>query len=180
MDSRWCPDDPAFTGFYRIEYGLWHGQTASELVAPAQKLVHDIQALRTAYPGMIRYPQAALSDLALRTHEILEHAIRFQLSGADDFGSGTTLATANANLDAIQAQLQMLRPLLTTSYPDLSGLDRAFARLRNLVQAAQISGHWRPVSALSATARTDLNAAAAQTVTLLAPIATMFESSPLP
>ena len=22
-------NDPSFTGFYRIEYGLWHGQSAS-------------------------------------------------------------------------------------------------------------------------------------------------------
>ena len=34
-----------------------------------------------------------LLDIGLRTHEILENALEFQLSGHDDYGSGTTLAT---------------------------------------------------------------------------------------
>jgi iron uptake system component EfeO len=171
--------DPSFTGFYRIEYGLWHGQPAADLAGPAQQLSTVVRALRTAYPGMVPYPQAALSDLALRTHEILEHTIRFQLSGADDFGSGTTLATADANIDATRSQLGMLAPLLATRYPNLSAVQVWLGRLQRLVDARH-TGNWTPVSKLTASQREAIDSAAAQTVQLLAPIAVMFESSPLP
>jgi iron uptake system EfeUOB component EfeO/EfeM len=173
-------NDPSFTGFYRIEYGLWHGQSAAQLIGPARVLYRDIQSLRTAYPGMILYPQAALSDLALRTHEILEHAIRFQLSGADDFGSGTTLATAEANIDATRAQLGMLRPMLASWQPELAAAYFWLDRLRRLIAAEQVGGTWTPASELSTSQREQINSAAAETVQLLAPIASMFESSPLP
>jgi iron uptake system component EfeO len=173
-------NDPGFTGFYRVEYGLWHGQSAARLTGPARRLGHEVQALRTAYPGMARYPQAALADLALRTHEVLEHAIRFQLSGADDYGSGSTLATAAANLDAIRAQLAMLRPLLLSRYPQLPALDGGLDRLRHLIDAAHASNEWTPVNRLTSRQHEDLNAAAAQAVQLLAPIPVLFEASPLP
>jgi iron uptake system component EfeO len=172
--------DPSFTGFYRIEYGLWHGQSAAQLTGPAYRLVQDIGALRTAYPGMISYPQAALSDLALRTHEILEHSIRFQLSGADDYGSGTTLATADANVEATRAQLSMLRPLLASRYQDLPTVYTWLGRLRRLVDAERTVHGWTAAAALSITQREDIDSAAAQCVQLLAPVAVMFEASPLP
>ena len=129
---------------------------------------------------MVLYPQAALSDLALRTHEILEHTIRFQLSGADDFGSGTTLATAAANISATRAQLTMLRPLLLTRYPDLPTLYIWLNRLQQLIDAEQTSNGWIPVGTLTTAQREQIDSVAAQTVQLLAPIAAMFESSPLP
>jgi iron uptake system EfeUOB component EfeO/EfeM len=172
--------DPSFTGFYRIEYGLWHGQSAAQLIGPTQLLYRDIQSLRTAFPGLMLYPQAALSDLALRTHEILEHAIRFQISGADDFGSGTTLATADANIEATQAQLSMLKPLLTSRYADSSPVYSWLDRLQRLIVAQHSRNGWIPVDKLSTTQREDINSAAAETVQLLAPIPVMFESSPLP
>jgi iron uptake system component EfeO len=172
--------DPSWSGFYRIEYGLWHGQPATALVGPAQRLGQNIQELRTAYPGMIGYPQQALSDLALRTHEILEHAMRFQLSGADDYGSGTTLATAAANIDATRAQLGTLRSLLVTRYPDLPSVYSTLDRLQRLVDAEKTANGWTSAKALSTAEREDIDSAAAECVQLLAPVATMFEASPTP
>ena len=48
----------------------------------------DVNALLAWWPTQ----QIPLSDLGLRTHEILENALEFQLTGHDDYGSGTTLA----------------------------------------------------------------------------------------
>ena len=101
--------DPAFTGFYRIEYGLWHGQGARQLRGPAAKLDRDVAALRRFWPGM----EVDLLDLGLRTHEILENALEFQLTGHDDYGSGTTLATTAANITGTRELLAVLHPLLS-------------------------------------------------------------------
>ena len=171
--------DPGFTGFYRLEYGLWHGQSAAELTGPADKLLLDVRSLSTAWPGMQLPQPQALSDLALRTHEVLENAMRFQLSGLDDFGSGTTLATAAAGIGATRAQLQILNPLLVTRYQHLPALYGWLARLQRLLDAAQTSRGWTPVTELTTAQRENIDAAAGQTLELLAAIPVMFEASPI-
>jgi iron uptake system component EfeO len=170
-----------FTGFYRLEYGLWHGQSAAELTRPADELALAIRELRTAWSGMILTPVQALSDLALRTHEILEHAMRFQLSGHDDFGGGTTMATAAANIDATLAQLKILHPLLISRYHDLPALYSWLDRLQSLVNEAKTSHGWIPASQLSTARREQIDAAVGQTLELLDPIPVMFEAErPIP
>jgi iron uptake system component EfeO len=172
---------PNFTGFYRLEYGLWHGQSAAELTGPTDTLANAVHQLMVAWPGMVLPPDQALGDLALRTHEILEHAMRFQLSGQDDFGSGTTMATAAANIDATVAQLKILRPLLLTRYHDLPALYSWLDRLQRLVNEAKTDHGWVPVSRLSITQRGQIDAAAGQTLELLAPVPVMFEAErPIP
>ena len=170
--------DPSFTGFYRLEYGLWHGQSAAELTGPAETLNLDVRSLETSYPGPQLLPPLALSDLALRTHEVLENAMQQQLSGQDDFGSGTTLATVAAGIDATRAQLSFLRPLLNGRYQDLLALYSWLGRLQSLVDAQKASRGWTPVTSLATGQREMLDAAAGQTVQLLALIPPLFEADP--
>ncbi len=95
----------SWTGFFRIEYGLWHGQSAAELAPLGDQLVTDIKGLIKAFPGQTTDP----NDLPLRTHEILENALQFQLTGIQDYGSGTTLDTLYANTQGTQ---QVLLPAI--------------------------------------------------------------------
>jgi iron uptake system component EfeO len=170
----------SFTGFYRLEFGLWHGQLSSELTEPADQLVTDVRSLATAWPGMQLQPPFALSDLALRTHEVLENAMQLQLSSQDNFGSGTNMAMMAAAVDATRAQLAILHPLLVSRYQDLPALYSWLSRLQQLVLTADTSQGWTPVSQLSATEREELDSAAAQTVELLAGIPPLFEAKPMP
>jgi len=169
-----------FTGFYRLEYGLWHGQSASQLAGPADELAVNVRNLSAAWPGMVMQPPFQLSDLALRTHEVLEDAMQFQLSGQDNFGSNTNMAMMAAAIDATRAQLAILEPLLVTRYQDLPALDTWLNRLQRLVDATQSSSGWTPVSALSSTQHAELDSAAGQTVELLAGIPPLFEAKPMP
>jgi iron uptake system component EfeO len=165
-------NDPGFTGFYRLEYGLWHGQPASELNGPAQQLYHDVLALNAAFPSM----EIDLLDLGLRTHEILENALEFQLTGHDDYGSGTTLATTAANITGTEELLTILRPLLVVRYPALPSVYVWLDRLQTLIDAQQQpNGTWTPVSMLSTTAQGQIDAACDQALTELAPIAVITE-----
>ena len=163
--------DRSFTGFYRLEYGLWHHQSAAQLAGPAEQLGHDVRALRSAFGGM----EIPYADLGLRTHEILENALQFQLTGHDDFGSGTTLATTAANIDATRELLRILHPLLVTRYRSLPAVYAWLGRLQGLVDAADTGHGWTPVGSLAAARRAQLDAAAGQTLELLAPIAVIFE-----
>lgn len=174
-------NDPGFTGFYRLEYGLWHGQSTAELIKPASQLDLNVRALQTSWPGIELPSTQAMGDLALRTHEILEDAMQNQLSGLDDFGSGTTLATFAAGIDATRAQLGILYPYLVTRYPQTSALYSSLDQLGRLVNAEKTSRGWTPASDLSTTQREQLDAAAGQTVELLSPIPVIFEQErPIP
>jgi len=163
---------PEFTGFYRVEYGLWHGQRATELAGPAGQLDQDVRALQAAFPGM----EIDLLDLGLRTHEILENALEFQLTGHDDYGSGTTLATTEANVEGTFELLKVLHPLLAARYRQLPAVYTWLDRLQGLVAAARHpNGSWTPVDDLGPSGREQINAAASQALEELAPIAVISE-----
>jgi iron uptake system component EfeO len=168
-------NDPDFTGFYRLEYGLWHGQSDAELAEAASQLAVNVQTLRTAWPGIELPPTQAVGDLALRTHEILEDAMQNQLSGQDNFGSGTILASLAAGINATRAQLGILRPYLTSRYPQTQALYSSLDQVQRLVDAEKTSTGWTSPSKLSTGQRERLDAAAGQTVELLAPIPVIFE-----
>jgi iron uptake system component EfeO len=164
-------NDPQFTGFYRVEYGLWHGQTAAQLTGPANQLVSNVLALQAAWPGM----EQDLLDLGLRTHEILENALEFQLSDHDDYGSGTTLATTAANITGTEELLTLLHPILVTRYPGLPAVYQWLGRLQALLTAQDHDGTWTPVPQLPTYTREQIDAAASQALQELAPIAVITE-----
>jgi iron uptake system component EfeO len=162
---------PRWTGFYRLEYGLWHGQSARELSGSAARLVHDVRALRAAWPAT----EINLLDIGLRTHEILENALEFQLTGHDDYGSGTTLATTEANIQGTFELLSVLHPLLAVRYRSLPAVYTWLDRLQGLLLAARRDGTWTPVSRLGAYRREQIDAACGQALEELAPIAVITE-----
>ncbi|MET8246407.1 iron uptake transporter permease EfeU [Streptomyces sp. NPDC005202] len=164
--------DKDFTGFHRVEYGLWHGQSADELKAPAQRLADDAAGLQKAFPTQDFAP----GDLPLRAHEILENTLQFELTGDADQGSGTELATADANLAGTRELLTVLKPLLTTRAPHLlPTVDADVARLQKLLDAAHHGDTWTPVDRLDETARARLNGATGQLLEDLAPIPDLLE-----
>jgi iron uptake system EfeUOB component EfeO/EfeM len=165
-------NSPNWTGFYRVEYGLWHGQSAAELKKPAVQLLGYVLGLKKAFPTL----QQDLLDIGLRTHEILENALEFQLTGHDDYGSGTTLATVAANITGTEELLKILHPLLVTRYSALPAVYTWLSRLKQLIDAQQEpDGAWTPVSKLSTSAREQIDAAASQALQELAPIAAITE-----
>jgi iron uptake system component EfeO len=162
---------PDWTGFYRLEYGLWHGQSAATLAKPSARLVHDVRALQASWPTT----EIALLDIGLRTHEILENALQFQISGHDDYGSGTTLATTEANIAGTRVLLTELHPVLAPRYPGLPAVDTWLDRLQKLIDATHTSHGWTAVGQLPTSTRQDIDAAASQALVELAPIADITE-----
>ncbi|MEV8523877.1 iron uptake transporter permease EfeU [Streptomyces sp. NPDC052000] len=165
-------NDKDFTGFHRVEYGLWHGQSASDLAAPAAHLAEDSAGLQKAFPAQDFAP----GDLPLRTHEILENTLQFELTGDADQGSGTSLATADANLAGTRELLGVLRPLLVSRDAQLlPRIDADIARVQKLLDAAHHDQSWTPVDRLDAAARTRLNGATGQLLEDLAPVPDLLE-----
>jgi iron uptake system component EfeO len=165
-------NSPQWTGFYRLEYGLWHGQAAHELTGVADTLDADVRALRKTWPST----EINLLDLGLRTHEILENALEFQLTGHDDYGSGSTLATTEANIGGTLELLTILHPLLAVRYAGLPAVYTWLDRLQSLLdKGKRPNGQWWPASALAASSREQIDAACGQALEELAPIAAITE-----
>ncbi|MBE1501565.1 iron uptake system component EfeO [Amycolatopsis lexingtonensis] len=166
------PADPGFTGFHRLEQGLWHGEDLGALAAFADRLDTDARALQASFGGS----QVDGNDLGLRAHEIMENTLQFELTGRTDYGSGTNLATARANLDGTRAVLDVLRPLLAPRYPELSKVDSWLTRTQSALDAAhRPDGSWTRLAQLSQPQRQKLNADVGELTELLAPIAAIAE-----
>jgi iron uptake system component EfeO len=153
--------DTGFTGFHRVEYGLWHDEPASSLAAVTRRLERDVRALRSAFPEERIDP----ADLPLRAPEVLEQTLRLQLTGDADQGSGTTLRTAAANLEGTRELIDVLRPLLRTRDPDLGAVDAWIDRL-----AAALKGE-SDVDRLPRAERERLNGTTGRLLELLASVA---------
>jgi high-affinity iron transporter len=147
--------DKDFTGFHRLEYGLWHGEAAASLAPVADQLDSDVHGLIGDWPKQDFDP----ADLPLRAHEILENTLQFQLTGDADYGSGTTLATADANLAGTREVLTVIRPLVQARDPrGLAQIDAWLDRFGTAVDAAKKpDGTWTPADQLDPAARQKLN-----------------------
>lgn len=164
--------DPDFAGFHRVEYGLWHAQTAGQLKAPVQALADAVAGLQKAFPAQDFDP----GDLPLRAHEILENTLQFELTADTDEGSGTNLATANANLAGTRELLTVLKPLLTTRAPELlTTVDADIARLQKLLDAEHQGASWTPVEKLDALTRQQLNGVTGRLLEDLSPVPDLLE-----
>ena len=162
--------DPAFTGFHRLEIGLWHDEPMAALAPVADRLHADVRDLRQSFPAA----QIEPNDLALRAHEIMEDALQFEVSGRADYGSGTTLATTLANIEGTRTVLGVLRPLLQQRLPTLPTVDSWLDRATVAVQAARRpDGTWTPVGALDRRHREEVDGALAELTEQLAPVATI-------
>lgn len=160
-------DDRDFTGFHRIEYGLWHGQRAAALTPSADALAQAVAGLRKTFP----HTQIDPLEVAIRAHEITENALQFELTGQTDFGSGSNLATVGANLDGTSTVLGILKPVLTGRYSALPQLDEALTRATQDVKARQGD----PLSKISREQRERIDSDISELSELLAPVAEICE-----
>jgi high-affinity iron transporter len=169
-------NDPGWTGFLRLEYALWQGQPAATVARVADQLDGAVHGLVAAFPEQ----PTPINDLSLRTHEILEKTLQFQLTGETDQGSHTGLATALANVQGTEMTLGAIAPLLGQNEPALlasatSGLHRLAALLATYQSP---DGTWRPVQSLSQTQREVLDGTVSSLLETLAPIPDILELQP--
>jgi iron uptake system component EfeO len=164
-------DDPDFTGFHRIEYGLWHGRSAKALRGPAATLDKAVKALKAQWTTQRMDP----ANMGLRAHEIIENAAQFELTGRTDYGSGTNLATASANIDGTREILARLRPLLAVRDTGLARLDASLDRAQTHLKSLDHNGTWTPLDELTRTQREQVNADFGDLLEQLAPVAAIFD-----
>jgi high-affinity iron transporter len=167
--------DKGFTGFLRLEYGLYHGESASGLRTITDQLDANVHKLAAEFPKL----QIVPSDIPLRAHEILENTLQFELTGDTDEGSHTNLATARANVDGTSMVLGVLTQQLRQRDPTLyTQAETGLHTLGTLLDSYDRDGRWTPLSALSQTQREHINAVTGQLLEQLALIPNILQMPP--
>ncbi|CAG9001712.1 MAG: Iron uptake system component EfeO [Candidatus Celerinatantimonas neptuna] len=101
-------DDPKFTGFHRLEKGLWVDDSTRGLSGYADRLDHDVQDLQTRLTKMTFPP----SDVVDGAAGLIEEVASSKISGEEDRYSHTDLSDFQANVDGSKTIVDLLRPLL--------------------------------------------------------------------
>jgi high-affinity iron transporter len=134
-------NDPDFTGLHRLEYGLWHGQSAATLKTVTATLARNVAVVRQNLDteNLAGDP----TNLPVRAHEILEDALRDHLSGMDDEGGGGAFAQTYADLRVTRAVLGYLAPLINARQPSLlPAADAEMNSLQQALDATWVNGRW--------------------------------------
>jgi high-affinity iron transporter len=171
--------DPGFTGLHRLEYGLWHGQSAAQLRPAADTLARDIADVRKNLTSddIAGDP----TNLPIRAHEILEDALRDHLSGIDDEGAGAAYAETYADVQGTRVVLGELAPLISARAPKLPGtIGRQLAVLEQALLAAHVNGQWIAPAAAPLTTREHVDAAIGAVLESLSSVPDLLEVPPTP
>jgi high-affinity iron transporter len=170
--------DKDFTGLHRLEYGLWHGQSAGQLLAVAETLAKNVATVQRNLTSddLTGDP----TQLPIRAHEIIEDALRDHLSGIDDEGGGAAFAQTYADTQVDRVVLGYLAPLLNarqkglvaTADSELSTLQQALLATRNQ------DGQWLSLTTASLSQRQHVDAATGQLLETLAAVPDLLEVPP--
>jgi len=159
--------DPSFTGLHRVELDLFGSGDLAAAARDGAVLEAAVARLTASFPtrGLPR------TDLPLRAHEILEDALRDDLTGRDDYGSGSSLAAVRADVDATRAVLGFLADLLEPRAPGLlARADRQLGALERALDATRVGGAWVAAARVPLAARQRVDAAIGAVLETIAPV----------
>jgi high-affinity iron transporter len=170
-------NDKDFTGLHRLEYGLWHGQSAASLVPVADALARNVATVQQDLPSgdLAGDP----TNLPIRAHEILEDALRDHLSGMDDEGSGAAYPETYADLQVTRVVLSELAPLISARSPQLLPVARTqMSTLEQALLTTREHGQWTSLSAASLSTRQHVNGALGALLETLSSVPDLLEVPP--
>ena len=100
--------DPGFTGFHRIEYGLWEKGSTEDLGSHADKLLADVKDLNQRIADLTFPPETVVGGAAT----LMEEVAATKISGEEDRYSHTDLWDFKANFDGSREIFELVKPLL--------------------------------------------------------------------
>lgn len=106
-------DAPDFTGFHRIEYGLFGRNSTDGLGPLADKLMADVGELQKRVEGMPFPPEKVVGGAA----SLMEEVAATKISGEEDRYSHTDLYDFQGNVDGAKKIVELFRPQLAKQDP---------------------------------------------------------------
>jgi iron uptake system component EfeO len=143
--------DPAFSGFHRLEYGLFEQHTLGDLTPIAQRLLADVTTLKQQLLAQSLPPEQLVSILVRNLNSLAD--VR-AASGEEERYSHLDLNGFAANLTVTRKVVDLMRPLLTKSAADLlPGIDSAINAFAAQLDDLQVDGHYRSYNRVTAAQR---------------------------
>lgn len=144
--------DPEFSGFHRLEYGLFAKGSTADLASHADKLDADIVELEARIRTLTVPPSKVVGGAAV----LIEEVAKTKISGEEDRYSRTDLWDFAANVEGAKKIHDLLRPLTTRTNPKLvTRIDANFAKVDAVLgKYALAGGGYQSYDALSKRDRT--------------------------
>lgn len=105
-----------WTGFHKIEQGLWVKGSTKGLEPIADKLLADVKRLQTKTTGLTYQPE----ELANGANGLLDEVSASKITGEEDRYSHTDLSDFEANVAGSESAFGLLAPALKKSDPALA------------------------------------------------------------
>ena len=117
-------EDPGFTGFHRLEYGLFAKNSTDGLAPIADKLMADVTDLEKRIADLALPPEKVVGGAAV----LMEEVAATKISGEEDRYSGTDLWDFKANFDGSKTIFDLVRPLIEKDDAGfVAKVDKSFA-----------------------------------------------------
>lgn len=100
--------DPAFTGFHRLEKALWADHSTKGVEKYAEQLANDTVELQKRLTSLAFPPNKVVGGAAA----LIEEVAATKISGEEDRYSRTDLWDFQANVDGAQKIVDLFRPIL--------------------------------------------------------------------
>jgi iron uptake system component EfeO len=149
-------DDPAWTGWHKLEYLLWvKGDISQASGAPklADRLDADIAKLKATMDTTSVSPAAIPAGAA----DLIEEVSEGKITGEEDRYSGTDLWDFAANVDGSKQAFQAMEPALKAKDPGRAAtIEAGFADIDAQLRAYAEGNGYKPYSALTEADKTKM------------------------
>ena len=117
--------DPAFVGFHRVEYALFQQRSLDGLIPVAERLLVDVTTLKQQLLAQSLPPEQLVSIVVRNLNTLAD--VR-AASGEEERYSHADLGGFAGNLETAHKVVELLRPMLSKSAPELlSKIDAALS-----------------------------------------------------
>ena len=120
--------DPTFTGFHRLEYGLFHEHSTTGLGDYAERLMSDVETLEQSVQNLTFPPEKVVGGAAA----LMEEVAATKVSGEEDRYSHTDLWDFQGNLDGSKKIFELVKPLAAQEDPAfVARIEENFTAIEN-------------------------------------------------
>jgi len=142
--------DAAFSGFHRIEYGLFDQHSVEGMNPIAQRLQTDVTSLKQQLLAQNMAPEQLAAIVVRNMRSLAE----IRSNGEEERYSHSDLNGFAANLEGTRKVIDLLRPLLSkSSGPLLEKIDAASAGLDTELNGLKTDSGYRPYDQVDAVQR---------------------------
>ncbi|AVX89255.1 iron uptake system protein EfeO [Pseudomonas sp. VE 196-7] len=143
--------DPAFVGFHRVEYALFQQRSLDGLNPVAERLLVDVTTLKQQLLAQSLPPEQLVSIVVRNLNTLAD--VR-AASGEEERYSHADLSGFASNLETAHKVVELLRPMLSKSAPELlSKIDAALSDFDSVLNSFKVKDGYATYDTVSGVQR---------------------------